>query len=72
MPPESMSLGVFHRQYIMLYHSETYLQVPLDVLIADTQMHLTGSCVTEAPCAEMYVVETGHLVHLPNSAGDKA
>lgn len=55
----------------MQSHSETNLQVPLDVLIAYTQMHLAGSRVTEAPCAEMYVVETGHLVHLPDSAGDR-
>lgn len=56
---------------MMQSHSETNLQVPLDVLIAYTQMHLAGSRVTEATCAEMYVVETGHLVHLPNSAEDR-
>lgn len=66
MSPGSWNLVIFHGQYIMKFHSETNLQVPLDVLIAYTQMHLAGSCITETTCADMYVIKTGHLVHLPN------
>lgn len=33
-------------------------------------MHLAGSRVTEAACANMDVVETRHAVHLPNPAED--
>lgn len=71
MYPESLNLGIFHEHYIMQSHPETNLQVPVDVFITHTQVYLAGSCVTEATCADMYIVETGHLVHLPDSVGDK-
>lgn len=47
----------------------TDLKVPFDILIADAQMLLAGASVTETACTDMYVVETGNLVHLTDTAG---